>query len=325
MDTIKRQSFLQQKMRAELEDWLITHIEDDSALEVMCNEDGSIFKETGEGIIKVGCLKKSQVMSFLYTVAEGLEKRIYEKEPLLGGVFRWDKKGEPMWLRIQAAIHPIVTGPVFSIRKPLKGHIDLEMMYQSKTMSKKAQNILKRSIKERKNILVVGATGSGKTTFVRALLNEVATLCPQERVVIIEDTSEIVCQIENKVCLQTSTELSMDDLLKASLRMRPDRICIGEVRGKEAYSMVKSWNTGHPGGICSIHASSAQLAMNRLSQLILEAGVRIEKEFLSSLIHRIIFLESERKNGKKRWKLKQILQVNGFNGQNESYQFESLL
>ena len=127
---------------------------------------------------------------------------------------------------------------------------------------------IKTAIREHRNILVIGGTGSGKTTLVNAVINEMVAEFPSERVFIIEDTGEIQCAAANFVQYHTTVEVTMTMLLKTTLRMRPDRILVGEVRGEEALDLLDAWNTGHPGGAATLHANSATEGLTRLKSLV---------------------------------------------------------
>jgi type IV secretion system protein VirB11 len=128
--------------------------------------------------------------------------------------------------------------------------------------------VLQRAVLEHRNILVIGGTGSGKTTLINALIAEMIGFGPSERLVIIEDTREIQCAADNCVQLHTTPEVSMTQLLRTTLRMRPDRILVGEVRGPEALDLLMAWNTGHQGGAATLHANSARAALVRLAMLV---------------------------------------------------------
>jgi type IV secretion system protein VirB11 len=148
---------------------------------------------------------------------------------------------------------------------------------------------LSLAVVERKNILVAGGTSSGKTTLANALLAEVGHL--DERVILIEDTRELQCPAPDTVALRTrSGSVTMADLVRSTLRLRPDRIVVGEVRGKEALDMLKAWNTGHPGGITTVHANSALSALYRLEQLIQEAVVSVPRRLIAEAIDTIVFI-----------------------------------
>ena len=142
---------------------------------------------------------------------------------------------------------------------------------------------MRAAVAERRNILVAGGTSTGKTTLTNALLAEVAKTA--DRVVLIEDTRELQCKAPNLVALRTKDGVaSLSDLVRSSLRLRPDRIPIGEVRGAEALDLLKAWGTGHPGGIGTIHAGSALGALRRLEQLIQEAVVTVPRALIAETI-----------------------------------------
>ena len=140
-----------------------------------------------------------------------------------------------------------------------------------------------------RNILVAGGTSTGKTTLTNALLAEVAKTA--DRVVLIEDTRELQCTAPNLVALRTKDGVaSLSDLVRSSLRLRPDRIPIGEVRGAEALDLLKAWGTGHPGGIGTIHAGTALGALRRLEQLIQEAVITVPRALIAETINLIAVL-----------------------------------
>nr|WP_244485910.1 ATPase, T2SS/T4P/T4SS family [Bradyrhizobium viridifuturi] len=153
-----------------------------------------------------------------------------------------------------------------------------------------ASKILKNAVAARKNILVAGGTSTGKTTLTNALLAEVAKTA--DRVVLIEDTRELQCKAPNLVALRTKDGVAtLSDLVRSSLRLRPDRIPVGEVRGAEALDLLKAWGTGHPGGIGTIHAGSALGAMRRLEQLIQEAVITVPRALIAETINLVAVLE----------------------------------
>jgi len=171
---------------------------------------------------------------------------------------------------------------------------------------------LAEAVAERCNILVVGGTSSGKTTLANALLAEMADL--DERVILIEDTRELQCAAPDVVALRTRTigaattgQVTMADLVRSTLRLRPDRIIVGEVRGREALDMLKAWNTGHPGGIATIHANSAVAALYRLEQLVQESVVTVPRRLIAEGIDRIVFIAGR---GRAR-RIETILRVDG--------------
>jgi type IV secretion system protein TrbB len=191
--------------------------------------------------------------------------------------------------RFEGLIPPIVAAPAFAIRKPAVAIFTLADYARDRIMTAEQAKLLCDAVSERRNILIAGGTSSGKTTLVNALLAEVARTA--DRVVLIEDTRELQCNAPNLVALRTKDGVaSLSDLVRSSLRLRPDRIPVGEVRGAEALELLKAWGTGHPGGIGTIHAGSAIGALRRLEQLIQEAVVTVPRALIAETINVIAVL-----------------------------------
>jgi type IV secretion system protein VirB11 len=208
--------------------------------------------------------------------------------------------------RFEGLLPPVVAAPTFAIRKPAVAVFTLDQYVSSRIMTKAQAKSLRSAVESRLNILVAGGTSTGKTTLTNALLAEVAKT--SDRVVLIEDTRELQCQAQNLVALRTKEGVStLTDLVRASLRLRPDRIPIGEVRGPEALDLLKAWGTGHPGGVGTIHAGSGLGALRRLEQLIQEAVVTVPRALISETINIIAVLSGR---GSER-RLKELVQVHG--------------
>jgi type IV secretion system protein VirB11 len=191
--------------------------------------------------------------------------------------------------RFEGLLPPIVAAPAFAIRKPAVAVFTLHDYVAARIITAEQAEILRHAIAARRNVLVAGGTSTGKTTLVSALLAEVAST--GDRVVMIEDTRELQCTAPNMVALRTRGGVaSLSDLVRASLRLRPDRIPIGEVRGAEALDLLKAWGTGHPGGIGTIHAGSALGALRRLEQLVQEAVVTVPRALIAETINLIAVL-----------------------------------
>ena len=168
---------------------------------------------------------------------------------------------------------------------------------------------LRVAVAERRNILVAGGTSTGKTTLTNALLAEVAKT--SDRVVLIEDTRELQCAAPNLVAMRTKDGVAtLSDLVRSSLRLRPDRIPIGEVRGAEALDLLKAWGTGHPGGIGTIHAGSAIGALRRMEQLIQEAVITVPRALIAETIDIVAVLSGR---GAAR-RLAELARVDGLTG-----------
>jgi P-type conjugative transfer ATPase TrbB len=192
--------------------------------------------------------------------------------------------------RFEGLLPPVTLAPCFAIRKPAGKILHLKDYVAAEIMTPIVAKVLAEAVAEGRNILVAGGTGSGKTTLANALLAAVAVL--EQRVVIIEDTRELQCAAKDTVTLRTKPGVAtLADLVRSTLRLRPDRIIVGEVRGPEALDMLKAWNTGHPGGIATVHANSARAALYRLEQLVQEAVVTVPRRLIAEAIDYIVFLK----------------------------------
>ena len=192
--------------------------------------------------------------------------------------------------RFEGLLPPVALAPCFSIRKPAGMIYRLSDYVEAGIMTPIQAKVLSEAVVDRKNTIVVGGTSSGKTTLVNALLAEVADT--NDRVIILEDTRELNCAAQDVVSLRTKPGVAaLGDLVRSTLRLRPDRIIIGEVRGPEALDMLKAWNTGHPGGITTIHANSDRAGLYRLEQLIQEAVITVPRRLIADAIDILVFIE----------------------------------
>jgi P-type conjugative transfer ATPase TrbB len=258
---------------------------DPSVIEVMLNPDGRLWLDkAGSGRSDTGeRVEPVEAERIIRLVAAHMRREVHDKAPIVSAEL--PESGE----RFEGLIPPIVSAPCFSIRKPAEVLYRLSDYVAARIVTPRQAEALKSAVQERKNIVVVGGTSSGKTTLVNALLAEVADL--DERVVILEDTRELRCAAADCVALRTRPGVaSLADLVRSTLRLRPDRIIVGEVRGPEALDMLKAWNTGHPGGITTVHANCAVSALLRLEQLIQEAVVTVPRDLIVQAIDVIVFL-----------------------------------
>ena len=256
-------------------------------VEIMANPDGSLWLDrAGVGRQKVGRIEPSAAETTIRLLASHMGETVTPDRPAVAGVL--PRSGE----RFQGVLPPLAERPVFTIRKRATVVFTLDDYVAKGILAAQGGAVIRRAVTDRKNILVAGGTGSGKTTLVNAILAEPAF--QTDRVVIIEDTKELQCSADDKVELLTkSTEprVTMTDLLRMTLRLRPDRIIIGEVRGGEALAMLKAWNTGHPGGLATVHANSAADALRRIEDLVAETSTMIPRRSISTAINYIVFIE----------------------------------
>ncbi len=260
-------------------------LEDPGVVEVMLNPDGRLWVDRlTEGLIDTGeRLAAADGERIVRLVAHHVGAEVHSAAPRVSAEL--PETGE----RFEGLIPPVVAAPTFAIRKPAVAVFTLDDYVAAGIMSADEADVLRRAVDRRRNVLVAGGTSTGKTTLVNALLAEVAKT--SDRVVLIEDTRELQCKSPNLVALRTKDGVaSLSDLVRSSLRLRPDRIPIGEVRGAEALDLLKAWGTGHPGGIGTIHAGSALGALRRLEQLIQEAVVTVPRALIVETIDLIAVL-----------------------------------
>jgi type IV secretion system protein TrbB len=175
--------------------------------------------------------------------------------------------------------------------------------------------VIRAAVRAKKNILVVGSTGSGKTTFVNACLDALATLTPHDRVISIEDTTELQCPVANYLDLRAAGNVTMLECLRACMRLKPMRIVVGEVRGAEAHTLLKAWNTGHPGGMATVHANDAVSGLTRLESLVAEATSAPQQTLIAEAVDLVVFIDEEPDLPAGR-KVREVLLVTGYaNGQ----------
>jgi len=263
---------------------------DPLVIEVMVNPDGVLrLDRLGEGRVATDeVIEPAQVERIVRLVASHARSEVHAASPIVSAElppYGAGLAGE----RFEGVLPPVAQGPCFSIRKPAARIYTLLDYVRDGIMTAEAARLLAQAAVERRNILVAGGTSSGKTTLANALLAEVAVL--GERVILIEDTRELQSAAPDTVALRTRPGIvNMTDLVRSTLRLRPDRIIVGEVRGGEALDMLKAWNTGHPGGIATVHANSAMSALYRLEQLVQECVATIPRRLIAEAIDMIVFI-----------------------------------
>jgi P-type conjugative transfer ATPase TrbB len=260
-------------------------LDDPEVIEILLNPDGSLwFDRLGAGREPSGVsLSASDAERIIRLVAAHVHAEVHAGAPILSAEL--PDTGE----RFEGVLPPIVRAPTFAIRKRAVAVISLATYVAESVLTEAQAVFLRRAVRERQNILIAGGTSTGKTTLANALLNEVAAT--GDRVIVLEDTVELQCCADDHVPLRTRAGVvSMAELVRSTLRLRPDRIVIGEVRGGEALDLLKAWGTGHPGGIATIHAGSAEGALARLEQLILEAAITVPRPLIAQSVNVIVYI-----------------------------------
>ncbi len=290
-------------------------LEDPAVVEVMLNPDGRIWIDR----LSHGLADTGETLSFedgeriVRLVAHHVGAEVHSRSPRVSAEL--PQTGE----RFEGLLPPVVAAPAFAIRKPAVAVFTLADYVRGGIMNAAQAAALRTAVSSRANILVAGGTSTGKTTLTNALLAEVAK--SGDRVVLIEDTRELQCAAPNLVALRTKDGVAtLSDLVRSSLRLRPDRIPIGEVRGSEALDLLKAWGTGHPGGIGTIHAGTGIGALRRLEQLIQEAVVTVPRPLIAETIDLVAVLSG--RGGARR--LTELVRVEGL-GSNGDYRTTEII
>lgn len=260
-------------------------LEDPAIVEVMLNPDGRLWIDRlSDGLSATDQrLSPADGERIIRLVAHHVGAEVHAGAPRVSAEL--PETGE----RFEGLLPPVVTAPAFAIRKPAVAVFTLDDYVAAGIMVASQAAVLRAAVADRRNILVAGGTSTGKTTLTNALLAEVSKTA--DRVVLIEDTRELQCTAPNLVAMRTKDGVaSLSDLVRSSLRLRPDRIPIGEVRGAEALDLLKAWGTGHPGGIGTIHAGTAIGALRRLEQLIQEAVITVPRPLIAETINVVAVL-----------------------------------
>lgn len=304
-------------------------LQDPSITEVMVNRGGrQVFIERNGELQPVidRTLELRNLTVAIKNIARACGDEISEAQPAL------DARLED-GSRVAAMFPPCsVDGPTLTVRKFTR-HYTLNELVAGGTLSRELANVLTTAVAERRNMLISGGTGTGKTTLLNALA---ATIDPRDRIVLIEETSEILIEKPNLVRFEARREqqplgqeapmpaITIAALLRATLRHRPDRILVGEVRGGEAFDLLQALNTGHQGAISTIHANSASQALARLAHCVLTANVGLPhhstREAIALAIDLVIHID--RKAGRR--VVTEALKVSGYDARTDQFEIEAL-
>jgi type IV secretion system protein VirB11 len=332
---VEQNQRLETKLRRELGDTILDLLQGDLVEDIVLNPDSAIWaKQMGSGFRRVGQMSSSQAVCAMNTIASmrgmvlNYEKPVLETELPLDGS------------RFEGLLPPVVRHPIFAIRRRPKRIFTLDQYQQSGIITEKADplnrlrrrenfadqlagyshvEVIRAAVAAKKNILTVGSTGSGKTTLTNAILDAIASVSPADRVISIEDTTELQCAVANYVDLRAVGTVTMLDCLRACMRLKPTRIVVGEVRGAEAHTMLKAWNTGHPGGAATVHANDALSGLIRLESLVAEATTAPQQQLIAEAIDLVVFIDEEASLPAGR-KVREVALVTGY--REDRYQLE---
>lgn len=300
-------------LRTALGEDIVAALDDAKVIEIMVNPDGRLWLDKlGVGMLDTKVLiGPEQAERVVRLVGTHINQDVTADNPIVSAELPGN--GE----RFEGLLPPVVSAAAFTVRKGAVAVFKLADYIEADTMSIAQADALTYAVNSRQNVIIVGGTSSGKTTLANALLSVVAET--GDRVVILEDTRELQCEAEDTIALRThGKKVQLADLVRSTLRLRPDRIIVGEVRGPEALDMLKAWNTGHPGGIATVHANSAKAGLARIEQLILEGVQSVPRALIAEAIDVIVFI-SGRGNKRRVETIARLIDVEG-----ESYQLKPL-
>lgn len=293
---------------------ICAYMQDPKVIEIIVNPDGKLWIDTvdrGRVDTKVRIVPELSEQ-IIYQVAHFAGKICNEQHASLAAEFPADGS------RFQGMLPRLVAAPSFVIRKHAMKLYTLEDYIKQGVMNERQAQAVREAVLDKKNLIIAGGTKSGKTTFLNAVLNEIAQL--EERIITIEDTKELKCDAPNLWAMLTDGSHSQDDLLRDSLRLTPDRIIVGELRGGEALTFLDICNTGHDGGAASLHASSAQKALLRLEQLVSRVSVNPQQVIIGEAVDVIVFMN---RRGNSRC-VEEIIRVDGFEPLKQRYLTEKI-
>ena len=260
---------------------------DPATVELYRNPDGAVWSEAhGTGRVRLGELSDARADQVVRLAASQMDDAVHRDRPNVSATL-FDGR-----VRFQGSLPPVSISPTFVMRVAAAAVIPLHDYVERGVMPQAWADALAAAVENHQNILVAGGTGSGKTT----LLNALVGLVRCDRVITIEDTRELRVAAADHVALltkPTDPRVSMADLVRMTLRMRPDRILVGEFRGGEALDLVKAWNTGHPGGLGTIHANGAADALQRLEDLIGEVVANVPRRAIAAAVDLIAFVRRD--------------------------------
>jgi len=299
-------------------------IKDPEVSEIMVNAPARVFIERSGHLEEMPgvVIPEKSLQVAVRNIARALGDEISEEKPLLDSRL-------PDGSRVAAVIPPCsVGGTTLTIRKFHSRFFTAEELVRTGTLSQTLLDCFQDAVEQRRNIVISGGTSSGKTTLLTALT---AFIPDQDRVVLIEDTSEVQMTKPNLVRFEARRQqpdlpaVTIRDLLRATLRHRPDRIILGEVRGGEAFDLLQALNTGHSGTLSTIHANSAQQALSRFTSCVLQSGVELPYQAIRAnigdAVHLLIHLE--RRNGKRQ--VTEALRLERFDPQADRYIVSAVL
>jgi type IV secretion system protein TrbB len=295
-------------MRRYLGGGIVAALADEDVTEIYVNAgDGGVWldRRSVGRVRSAVVLGEGQIRSFLNAVAHAHRVELTRENPQLQAELPDDELFRQA--RLQGLIPPLAEAPVFVLRKPATRVFSLDEYVRQGILTPAHRAALAGAVEARANVLIAGGTRSGKTTFVNAVLLEITTLCPRDRVVVLEDTRELQCAARDRLALRTTDEVDLAGLVRLTLRSSPDRIVIGEVRDKAAMQLLDAWSTGHPGGVATVHATDAVGALERLDRLAQRNGVPSQAHLVAEAVDLVVVIAG----GSQPRRVREMVRVRG--------------
>lgn len=288
-------------LKSSLGEKINTYFEDEDIIEIMLNDDKAVWVDSlTKGMYFTGIiLENAEAMKIINTVATFMEVKVDKDNP------RMSAELPDTGFRFESVIPPNADNPIFTIRKKSILIFTLDDYVRMGSLTEFQKGVIEKAINDYKNILIVGGTSTGKTTFANACIGAIPK---KDRLVILEDTKEIRSLCPNKVSLKTSMSTTMEELFYSTMRLRPDRIIVGEIRGATSLDLLTAWNSGHSGGVSTIHSDSTEGALEQLEQYNQRKSVDKQQKLIGKAIDLVVVLK--RVNGER--KVVEIKEVLGF-------------
>ncbi len=322
------------KLKRELGDIVLGALAEVATEDILLNPDGRLWVNARGGFREIGRMSASSALAAIGTIAAWRGTTINHDNPVLETELPLDGS------RFEGLVPPIVRAPSFAIRVRPRSIFTLDQYEEAGIITSKDDlgntstrnprafidsvagmshtEIIREAVRNKKNILLVGATGSGKTTLANAVLHCMGQVAPDDRIVIIEDTTELQCFQTNYVDLRAFGNVSMLTCLRVAMRMKPKRIVVGEVRGPEAHALMKAWNTGHPGGAATVHANDAMGGLYRVESLLSETVAAPQQTLIAEAVDLAVFIDEDDRVRAGR-KVREVLAVTGFDAERQKY------
>lgn len=297
---------------------IVAYLEDDDVIEVIVNPDNTLWIDTlSKGLFYSGInVEPENSLRVIKTVATHCNQIVDTENSIISAEL--PESGS----RFEGIIPPNVENPIFCIRKKGIKVFTLDDYISKGTLSLEQKKVILEGIHNRENFLIIGGTSTGKTTFANAVINEMPK---EDRLVIIEDTKEIQSNSPDTCCLQTSEHKSIRDLLKSTMRLRPDRILVGEIRDEAGLDLITAWNSGHPGGISTIHSETALGGLRQLERYIQRVSVSKQEDLIADIINILIVLKRVVENGKIVRKVSEIIRIEKYDKLKQEYVLKNIL